>query len=79
VSGHKSLERNPEVQMPDAKKNLSGADRRSGVDRRKIDAELVGRRDRRRGLESRKPEVAELDMSDSDWSALVQAATVPGK
>jgi hypothetical protein len=65
--------------MPDAKKNLSGAERRSGADRRKIDAELVGRRDRRRGLESRKPEVAELDMSDSDWSALVQAAPAPKK
>jgi hypothetical protein len=65
--------------MPAAKKNLSGAERRSGADRRQIDADLTGKRDRRRGLESRKPEVAELDMSDSDWSALVQAATAPAK
>ena len=77
MTDSQSLERNPEVQMPDAKKNLPGADRRSGADRRQTDAELAGRRDRRRGLESRKPEVAELDISDSDWSALVQAATAP--
>ena len=46
-------------------------DRRAGTDRRNVDVPLpAGRRDRRRGLEARKPEVVEIDMSQSDWAAL---------
>ena len=45
-------------------------DRRSGADRRKIDALPLGKVDRRRSIDSRKPEVVELDMSNSEWSAL---------
>ncbi|MEP7297493.1 MAG: hypothetical protein ABI702_15010 [Burkholderiales bacterium] len=44
--------------------------RRSGVDRRKADAKPPGLHDRRTTLESRKPEVAEIAMSDSEWAAL---------
>ncbi len=53
------------------------SDRRSGVDRRKADVEYPGK-DRRRGLESRKPEVVELDMSNSEWTALNQDPSTPG-
>ena len=54
------------------------ADRRSGVDRRKADVEYTGK-DRRRGVESRKPEVVELDMSNSEWTALNQDPPKPGR
>jgi hypothetical protein len=52
-------------------------DRRSGVDRRKADVAHPGK-DRRRGVESRKPEVVELDMSNSEWTALNQDPPAPG-
>jgi hypothetical protein len=45
-------------------------DRRSGVDRRKVDAGPPGKVERRRSLESRKPDVIEITMSDSEWGAL---------
>ena len=54
----------------------SRSDRRSGVDRRKADASYAGK-DRRRGVESRKPEVVELDMSNSEWTALNQDPSTP--
>ena len=46
-------------------------ERRSGTDRRKID--------RRRSVDSRKPEVVELDMSNSEWTALTQPPEPPPK
>jgi hypothetical protein len=45
-------------------------DRRSGVDRRKVDAGPPTRHERRRNLESRKPDVVEIEMSNSEWGAL---------
>jgi hypothetical protein len=49
-------------------------DRRAGADRRHLDDALPpGKRDRRRGLEARKPEVIEIDMSPSEWAALTEA------
>jgi hypothetical protein len=54
-------------------------DRRSGTDRRDVDAPPPGQRERRRGLEARKPEVVELDMSDSEWAALSGEPSVPAK
>ena len=53
-------------------------DRRSGVDRRRADVDLPGKHERRRGVESRKPEVVELDMSNSEWTALNQDSSTPG-
>ncbi|MEP7100814.1 MAG: hypothetical protein ABI781_09910 [Burkholderiales bacterium] len=47
-------------------------DRRSGEDRRHVEGKPPGKHDRRRGLESRKPEVVELDMSNSEWAALAE-------
>lgn len=52
-------------------------DRRSGVARRKVDLLRPGKRDRRRNLESRKPDVVELDMSGSEWAALDDDAPTP--
>ena len=47
-------------------------ERRNGEDRRQRDGEPPGRHERRRGVESRQPEVIELDMSTSEWAALNQ-------
>ena len=46
------------------------SDRRTGADRRRVEALPPGKRDRRLGLEARKPEVVEIDMSNSEWAAL---------
>ena len=51
-------------------------DRRSGTDRRKVDIAPPGRIDRRRSIDARKPDVVELDMSNSEWSALDVARPV---
>jgi hypothetical protein len=45
-------------------------DRRSGADRRKVDVGPPDKLERRRTLEPRKPDVVELDMSNSEWGAL---------
>ena len=53
-------------------------DRRAGADRRHVDTPLpAGMRDRRRGLEARKPEVVEIDMSQSEWTALSESPEPP--
>lgn len=49
-------------------------DRRRGSDRRRIDQGPPRGRDRRVGLEPRKPEVIEVDMTDSDWARLQDGA-----
>jgi hypothetical protein len=49
-------------------------DRRSGADRRCADKGPPGRVDRRRVIEPRRPEVAELDLTDSEWGALNEQA-----
>lgn len=54
----------------------SATDRRSGDDRRRRDVGPPGRHERRRGLEARKPEVVELEISESEWAALTDA-TMP--
>jgi len=48
----------------------SPPERRAGSDRRKVDLPPPGKVDRRRSVDSRKPEVVELDMSNSEWTAL---------
>lgn len=54
-----------------AKPKPSPTDRRSGQDRRKVDVgPPAGRRDRRRGIEPRQPEVSELQLTESQWGAL---------
>jgi hypothetical protein len=57
----------------------SGGDRRSGVDRRKVDiGPPAGKPERRRSVEARKPEVVELDMTNSEWTALEGASGATG-
>jgi hypothetical protein len=45
-------------------------DRRSGKDRRSADVEPPDKRERRTTVESRQPDVAEIEMSDSAWAEL---------
>ena len=54
-------------------------DRRTGRDRRQKDAEPPKGIERRRGIEPRKPEVSELQISESDWGRLEAAVTLPVK
>ena len=56
--------------MPVGSTKDSDDDRRTGEDRRRVDNGPPGKHERRRSLEPRKPEVVELDMSNSEWSAL---------
>jgi hypothetical protein len=55
------------------------SDRRSGTDRRKVDIAPPGRVDRRRSIDARKPDMVELDMSNSEWSALQAELPNAGK
>ena len=50
------------------------ADRRSGKDRRQRDDAPPSGRERRRGIEPRRPEVAEVEITPSQWDALQDAA-----
>jgi len=52
-----------------SKPGQPASDRRTGRDRRVRDVEMPAGRDRRRGVEPRKPEVAEIDPSDSLWAS----------
>jgi hypothetical protein len=56
-------------------------ERRSGRDRRQVDKGPPSGRDRRVGLEPRRPEVVELEVSVSEWLALQEAPTAaaPGR
>jgi hypothetical protein len=49
-------------------------ERRSGQDRRRLEGTPPTGRERRRAIEPRKPEVAELEMTPSQWDALLDAA-----
>ncbi len=62
---------------PNQQQQPGSVERRNGVDRRRIDASHPGKHERRRGVESRKPDVVELEMSNSEWSALMGIPTVP--
>lgn len=57
----------------------STIERRLGTDRRKVDLPRPGKAERRRSVDSRKPEVVELDMSSSEWTALTQLPEPPPK
>lgn len=48
----------------------AAGDRRSGVDRRKVDKGPPGGRERRVGIEPRRPEVVEREVSPSEWDSL---------
>ena len=66
------------MQKQDIKQAPPKTDRRAGTDRRHVDVPLpAGKRDRRRTLEARKPDVVEIDMSQSEWAALSDPASSP--
>ncbi len=50
--------------------NPPPVDRRSGVDRRRADKGPPGGRERRLGIEPRRPEVVEREASPSEWATL---------
>lgn len=52
-------------------------DRRSGADRRKADIPRKGLPERRRNLESRQPDVVEVEMTRSEWGALQEDPETP--
>ena len=57
-------------------------DRRSGRDRRQVDRPPPAGRERRLGMEPRKPEVVELDMTHAEWVALSSSLSIketPGR
>ena len=62
------------TQRPAKAASKTSAERRSGRDRRQTDKGPPGRADRRRVAEPRKPEVSELEVSDSEWGALAEEA-----
>lgn len=55
---------------PPAPKKLPKVDRRAGADRRRVDQGPPGKHERRRTLEARKPEVSEVEMTNSEWNTL---------
>ncbi|HEY9239260.1 MAG TPA: hypothetical protein VIP10_10525 [Burkholderiaceae bacterium] len=60
-----------------AKPQPAEAERRTGVDRRRVEGKPPGKHERRRGIESRKPEVSEVEMSHSEWAALSDDIVLP--
>lgn len=61
-------------QMPPS---ATGAERRAGGDRRKTDGAPPSGWERRRGVEPRRPEVVELEMTPSQWDALHHDTPAP--
>ncbi len=59
------------------KPKMPPTERRAGPDRRTVEGSPPSRRERRRGVEARKPEVSELEMSSAEWAALTAAVTLP--
>lgn len=56
----------------------TAAERRSGQDRRRVDQGAAANgRDRRVGMEPRRPEVVELALTPSEWGALHDALPSP--
>jgi len=62
------------TQRPAKAASKTSTERRSGRDRRQLDKGPPGRVDRRRVAEPRKPEVSELEVSESEWGALAEEA-----
>ena len=68
------------VKMRDPQPAPPAIYRRAGADRRLVDVPLpAGQRDRRRTLEARKPDVVEIDMSQSERAALSDLPAPPAR
>lgn len=68
---------NPKVNRPPVQ-TPPRSERRAGKDRRRVDLRLPGEPERRRHVEPRKPEVQELELTESQWAEL-QAQLAPAK
>lgn len=62
---------------PNPLRPLPAKDRRSGADRRRVDLERFDRPERRHGVEARKPEVIEREMTNSEWLELSAEPVLP--
>lgn len=63
----------PSENSPPTQHGAGPTERRSGQDRRRAESsEPPHGRERRRNVEPRKPDVAELDLSLSQWDALTE-------
>jgi len=59
------------MKTPAPGRSPAKADRRHGVDRRKVDSgPPAGIRERRKSVEPRQPDVQELDITPSEWDRL---------
>ncbi|MGD9831992.1 MAG: hypothetical protein AB7U92_04495 [Piscinibacter sp.] len=65
--------------MTSAKKPSQASDRRTGRDRRKADRGSPTGRERRVGMEPRKPEISEIEVTPSEWAALEEQLKPPSK
>lgn len=54
-------------------------ERRSGKDRRQDDGELPGGKERRRQVESRKPEIVEVELNEAEWEMHFGRKTLVGR
>jgi hypothetical protein len=52
----------------DNKKDKPAPERRAGIDRRRVDLGPPNGIERRKGMEPRKPDVQEVDLTASDWA-----------
>ena len=60
-------------------KGWQGSERRSGADRRRADkGPPRGRRERRVGMEPRRPEVREVELTPSEWAGLLDDSRPAG-
>ena len=78
-SGSRSMSHDSAMTDQPTTRKAREHDRRSGADRRQVDSLPPGKIDRRRSVDARKPDVLELDMSNSEWTALNQAPSPPTK
>lgn len=62
---------------PKNSRTTTTTERRCGPDRRRLDLDRFGRHERRLGVEARKPDVVELEMTKSEWLALSAEPVAP--
>mgnify|MGYP001210441333 CR=1 FL=1 len=62
-----------------ARATAQPTERRSGIDRRKEDKGPPSGRERRVGMEPRKPEIQEIDLTPSEWAALEDQVRIEPK
>jgi hypothetical protein len=76
LSLHGRVAHNPDMVKTHGKSQPGSIERRSGNDRRRLESAPPASWERRRAIEPRKPEVAELEMTTSQWDALNDDASL---